>query len=672
MTKRATSKSSVEPLILNRHLQTTKPNANVFVLGDLIIDHTVFVSGTVTSYPLPVSGEMAYQVKRRMDSAGGAATTARAINMLSNGTTFLWGLIGRSPWGSFRYILENSQALDGAVHRIEFRGAHDETDAPMTTITRLVAVHDAGSNRERCERKARFADYGNIHVPPQRQIEAIKYHLDRVQQTKAPLDAIILNDLDMGALRHKVVEEVIHFATQFHVPVIIRARRDASKYVEVQARALVCTLAEWKLLVNSKAELDYWTRNIRKAEVAADFARLTFRAFRKIDRCIILVGDDWIDSIILVERPSKASDPCRVFTAGGLPIEEKGKSQQVGASDVFTGALALGLCTKNEPLPTFQSVLAGAIRIVHVYQHRGWHLMPPAAELTYESQLVGNDCVEITSQPFGTPYLPTTTSIDMGRAKTCVPGFYSVTRETTDKLQQMLKDLKDEDKSLVLVAPGGNGKTEIAKHMLITAQHNGLGACYLDDLGVEWNWSNPEKTVNSISDACRNRSSNKPFIVVDEVLKKEGAKHLSTKGVVLLDRAKEAGIRFLLIDADFAKLNFDKLKSQFARRVVWYSLSPAWDRPNDIPYVFASGLRQGEIGDVSCSIEESALLAIIEWMLQEKQNFGSLVTVAKEMLREDVQKNNGIIIRWEQLPPSVTGKRLRPELADRLFTIQFD
>jgi hypothetical protein len=142
--------------------------SNVFVIGDLAIDHSVFVSAPKQQRLEPFTGEEPFQVIRRLDTAGGAATTARTINMLPEGTTFLWGLIGNSPWGSFRTILENSQALDGGTRRIEFRGSRDETDAPMTTVSHLILTTQEPNRRERYLRKARFVDLGKSMLRPRK------------------------------------------------------------------------------------------------------------------------------------------------------------------------------------------------------------------------------------------------------------------------------------------------------------------------------------------------------------------------------------------------------------------------------------------------------------------------------------------------------------------------
>src|SRR5260370_31802321 len=95
-----------------------------FIIGDLVIDHTVFVKDTTADHQ-PKGGEHIFQVLRRTDMAGGAANCARILAALSDGETYLWGITGRSHWGRFRTILSHAQAVDGSTKAIELRGVAD-------------------------------------------------------------------------------------------------------------------------------------------------------------------------------------------------------------------------------------------------------------------------------------------------------------------------------------------------------------------------------------------------------------------------------------------------------------------------------------------------------------------------------------------------------------------
>ena len=65
---------------------------NIFVIGDLFIDHAIFVKEPDGPHQ-PVEGEQIYKVVRRQDTAGGAANTARILAVLNEGKTYLWGIL---------------------------------------------------------------------------------------------------------------------------------------------------------------------------------------------------------------------------------------------------------------------------------------------------------------------------------------------------------------------------------------------------------------------------------------------------------------------------------------------------------------------------------------------------------------------------------------------------
>lgn len=657
-----------------RVLEALKRTVNTFIIGDLVIDHTVFVHDKPQSYPVQVSGELAFRVNRRLDTAGGAATTARTINSLGDGNTFLWGLVGSSPWGSFRSVLENSQAVDGAKNRIEFRGVQDETDAAMTTISRLVAVHNTGTGKERYVRKARFADDGHIHIPIIRQISALQHHLNRIHRAKAPLDCIVLNDLDMGALHRDVIKEIALIAATNEIPLVVRARRDASKYLDVKIRMLVCTLAEWVLLTDSNEDIQYWDQNISKSDVAEEFTRRSLGTFRDSGFFVILVGDDWIDKIIIIQRPSKTSEPCHLSIAPGLSIEEKARSQQVGASDVFTGALAFAIAGMAPDHEDFSNAINIARLVTQAYQRTGWHHVPHFDVLLDEVLEPKGGQGKVTEKTFGTPFLPRGDVIDMTEAVTCIPGVYSVTTSTKEALASILHHVKNDSKSLVLVASGGSGKSAVSKEVLNSATGIGLNACNFEDLDVAWSWSEPDKTVDAINQACRSKSPlSVPFVIVDEALKLKDSQNISSTGVLLLNKAQEKGVRFLLVDADFAKIDLKTLRSQFGRRVSWHALPSAWDHPKDISYVLAACLyNAASPRRIQFSIDASALDSIIEWMLREKQSYGHLFEVAKGVVVK--HKGTGpFTLRWKDLPTNIRGKyEPHRDPRGKIYTIKFE
>ncbi len=113
-------------------MNVTDKKGNVFVVGDLVVDRAIFVHNKSTAQS--VGNETVHEVLRRVTTAGGAANSARVLASLSLGRTFLWGVLGRSQWSTFRDILEHCHWLDSAMHSVQLRGVHDETDAAVTTI----------------------------------------------------------------------------------------------------------------------------------------------------------------------------------------------------------------------------------------------------------------------------------------------------------------------------------------------------------------------------------------------------------------------------------------------------------------------------------------------------------------------------------------------------------
>jgi hypothetical protein len=632
----------------NTQAKIHKP-ANVFVIGDLVIDHTVFVKPAIGGHLEPVSGELAFQVQRRLDTAGGAATAARAISVSSEGTTFLWGLLGTSPWGTFRSILENSQALDGAMRSIELRGTQDETNAPMSTVSHLVLVKHTPATQERYERKARFVDSGKVHVPLSK-LHDVMYHLQEAHRASR-LDSIVLDDQDVGALTTELVDEISTYAHDARIPLIARLRRGAHRYDTLHAKAIVCTLTEWVHIVRSAHNDDYWKVNINKPLVADEFARLSLYSFPSVDYHIVLVGDDWVDSIVTIEKVFNNPLAFRVVTRGGPPAQEKG-SHQVGTSDVFTGALAFAL-SEGTTSPSFTAALGRASQVMTEYQGSGWHRIPAVNSRQHEST-TGS---VVTEQPYGTKFLPRGDVIDVGRAKTCVPGILSVTTDMIEGLERLTRDLDngwEETRSMILVASGGSGKTAIGDELIRVAQEQGYVAQWFPKTGTPWNWSNPAEILASVR-RLTTAADKKTFIVVDEALKMRGAKAVASKGVVLLNDAKDSGVRFLFIDADFAKPKMDELQSQFGRRCTIHELPSAWQRARDIPYVMGECLRRGFADrPPNVSIEAAALVSVIEWMLKAKENFGALNTLCQNIV-QNRGDGESLSVTWAELPTKVRG-----------------
>lgn len=645
-----------------RQVRPREPR-NIFVAGDLLIDHTAFVFPSADKPP-PVPGEGSFRVHRRLDTAGGAATTARAVNVAPDTTVFLWGLVGSSSWGSFRSILENSQDRDGADRRIHLRGIQDETDASMTTISRLVAVQPAENSREYYKRHARFSDFGHIHVPIDRQVSEIADTIDHTH-TKSPLDSVVLNDVEFGCLHAQVVNCINEFCKARNIPLFLRIRHDSLKYRFITCRAVVCTLSEWCKLVGSKEDSIFWSQNIGQTEVGADFIHNSLASFRNAEAIVVLVGDDWIESVLLVEH-YRAENKFRLMQLPGLPEAEKGKSQQVGVSDVFLGAMTTALPRDKPSNGTLVDAICHAMNTVATYQVSRWHHIHSLRSAT---KAYIKDVRQLTSVAGAARHLPIGTSISLEYARTDIPDVFSVSDVTKRTLAKMVNDIKEDTKSIVLAATGGSGKSLIASRLSEVASEFGWKALSVEESKVVWDLTKPKKIIDNICTNFRTTEDEKIFVVVDEFLKLQGGATVASNGVVLLNHAAQKNIRFFFIDADFLKLNFDSLRSQFAGRVEWHQLPSAWERPEDIPYVTAAFLCNQIGADASRAfIEVDFLLAVMEWIMRERLTFRDLLELLKKLLRKR-KGNSDLALIWGDLPLQIRGTS-KPQMSNAPSTFR--
>jgi len=229
-------------------------NKNIFVLGDLVIDHTVFVKSRPERPHQPISTEMVYEVVFRQDDPGGAANSARMLAAINEGLTFLWGIVGKSPWGDFRSILVNSTRSNFFKHDIELRGIVDNTGAQMNTITRIVAINEKNNQTEH---KVRFDDYGQSHITDIDRSSAL-YYIKRAHE-KYGLDVILINDLDYGSLTKEIIEQIAEYATnntRSPISLIIDPKRTKAKYENIKAFAIMPNLSEWCYLVNDTTAIN--------------------------------------------------------------------------------------------------------------------------------------------------------------------------------------------------------------------------------------------------------------------------------------------------------------------------------------------------------------------------------------------------------------------------------
>lgn len=643
---------------------TNNPNlehegSTIIVLRDLLVDHTVFVSSRETQLAR-VHNEQAYSVERRLDLAGGAATVARIASVLSDGNTYLWGLVGGSPWGTFRSILEISQALDGSPNPIQLRGLSDSTDAAITTISRLVSIPQKHKGQERYMRMARFSDVAQLHVPTEWITTSARHHLERIHQ-KTPLSCVVINDLNMGALPEDVVKVISDFAVSKKTPLVARLRGRSTSNNGVPADVVVCTLGDWVMLTDEAAfrkqapTADYWWVHINNPDVADDFARASLMTFPNAKNIVVLVGSDRIDGIVKIE--TNRDGVTSVASAQALSVGSNWSSHQVGNSDVFTGALAHGYASKRD----LRYAIDRALSASQAYQNSRWGCMPSREAIAAVPFHHQNSSTRISSRRYGASFVPVGLTAMLSDGETKVPGFYSCTKEVIDAINELLRASCSDDPSdghIVLEAPGGSGKSMIAEYVIRICKEVGWNAFALKEpksirIGQDIDevcthiFSNPLAAAAAIHDYCEKRNLNRPLVVIDEAIKTPNNATMVRSGVDFLDACKKYNIRTILIDADFSQVDRKDAGSQFGSRVRWITIAPAWQRPGDVVYAIALSFRRK--GAVRIKIEVPALVAAIEWVCAQRVSIRDLIK-RLEAVSSEAGLGGGVRLKWEDLP----------------------
>ena len=602
--------------------------SNIFVVGDLIIDHTIFVNES--RYLGRISGGPVYRVFRRMDTAGGAANSARILAVLNQGRTALWGLTGESHWGSFRSILENCHRIDGAHSNVQFRGAHDETGAQMNTITRLYVDEDESGDREKLVYKTRFDDYGHVHVPEYKR-RALRYYLER-SHAKSPVDAIILNDFGMNGLTKELINEIANFAqTQDDslIPLFLNPDIERAKYEGIEGTAILPTLAEWCVLgEEGDSEVDKWRSRLRTRRGLEEMAQLSFRFLGNFRYHIIKCDKE---GVVMIAPHAEAKDKYAVYRIAPHETNLTPPVPQLGQGDILTAVFAMEFSQADKKSPrdallAFQKANAE----VACYRDMPWQHMPSLASVTNAQRNLVKPLLQ-AEPSMGMLFLPKDTTIKMNERVSVVPGLFSVDTIFNNKIKALVDDISNDDnwsprslKSIILGAPAGCGKSTIMKQL-----EGDLGKqCGIAALDYsspkKIGWHDMESFFRDLS-RTKGGKEGRVLIMVDEALKKTRdtmGTRLGKYGIPMLNTAHLNSIRFLFIDALFRPGQQPTVKSEFTGRCNPHFLSGLDARPKDIPYIVAGRLfERGESeGFGSVNIEGQFLLAITNAALANKSN----------------------------------------------------
>ncbi len=640
---------------------------NIFVIGDLVIDHTIFVKADQDGLShQAVGGEAVYEVFRRRDDAGGAANTARILSVMNQGKTFLWGIIGESHWGDFRSILANSDRLNEANQPIELRGVKDETGAQMNTITRIIKIDPTNETLIR-EHKVRFDDYGHFHVTDVQRKSAL-YYLKRAQM-KYRIDAIIINDLDMGSLRKDMIEDIANYANDHRpsIPLFIDPKRDKDKYENIVATAILPNLHEWCHIVGEEKNQDRWRQRLNSKIDLAEMAVISLSKIRKIKYHVITCDKD--GAVFIAPYPDKPNFYA-VYRIHSMPTEKPSLSHNLGCGDIMTGIFALEFSESRKPTESVLHSLLKANASVRCYREMPWHQMPVKQSIEECIKLYDTktDTKIITEVSIGRLCLPSKEDpILLSKYVTDIPNLYSQDTLFRDSISELIDDICSEWKptglrSIILAAGSGSGKSTIANWVC----HELKKKEPIHTIDLKRNLyetlkdKNFETYFNEVLEIIPTGQT-KLLIIVDEAFKAKEKNYLIEQGVNLLNSAHEKNIRFLFIDADFEKDRTRKiLDSQFFSRCNYHRLSCLEKRPMDIPIIIAAHIFlsvRKKHHKLNCvKIDGQLLLAIITDVLSKSANPRSLCAlvdrISKESLKRPI-KNTTLDLKIEDRPKNI-------------------
>jgi sugar/nucleoside kinase (ribokinase family) len=591
---------------------------HVLVIGDLYIDHDIFVTELESRFDSGVV-ELCFNVLRRQDTAGGAANSARILSVLSEGETYLWGVVGSSHWGTFRGILEKSHAIDGANRPIELRGIRDESDPPMNTVTRILVVgEDEPQVVQR--RFSRYYDLNHVHVADSKR-ETLLYHLDHIYEEKAKLHAIVINDFERRALTKDLIEVIAKRAARYRVPLFVDPRYDRTRYAGIKATAILPNIDEWCELVGDVNGADYWRRNLNEADALREMAVRSFRYLGNFEYHVVKCDRD--GAVLFFPHPEK-KHAYALYRIAPVELEDSSPKFQMGCGDVLTAVFALEF---PKPDPTPNNVLRAFQRAnaaVACYREMPWHQMPRRKDVEKKQKKFDwsprPPDAEIAK---GVLFLPEAGVIDMVVCETAIKGLFSQDQTFKTIMIDFLKDITDEWtpgslRSVVLGAPPGTGKTTIMKAVSEIGLSHGIET--MDMTSTEGagglHTILPAEFRERFRQLQEARKDQRLLIVVDEALREPTFSFLKENAPTLLNAAHAEGLRFLFASAAFNPELEDVAEwREFFRRLRPYYLSNLEERPFDIPYIIAARFFEQKTSLMRLEIDGDYLLAVTDLAL---------------------------------------------------------
>ncbi len=589
---------------------------HVFVIGDLIVDHDVFVRARTTSSSDSPGTESHLDIIRRQDTAGGAANSARILAILNEGKTYLWGVVGKCHWGNFRTILEGSHAIDGAPTYVELRGVQDESDPPIDTVSRLLLADGTELHR--------WYDAGNTHVPHEKRATSILYHLEHIKKEKG-LEAIIINDFEKKCLDPALITKIGDFAETHHIPLFVDPKFDRERHAGLQhATAVLPNLEEWCHLVDSKWASKQWRDNLQDEHTLREMARLSFHYLGQFQYYIIKCDKD---GAVLIFPHWQKKHYHAILLIPPAPSKKR-FTHQVGSGDIMTAVFAAEFDPGEGGPGTFDAALKAFLKAnaaVACYWEMDWHRMPRLSAVNQKQKRVLRTLPKPKAVVFnGMRLLPKVSTVRMGDFSTAIPGFYSQDETFRNTINDFIKDVLDAEfwegghtfRHVILGAPSGTGKTttkdliirSCAAHRINPVEVQGLRALQADRRREEYY----DKQMLDLPSNCE-----KLLFIVDEARKEADLPKLSIWAPKPLEAAKKRGIRFLLLSAEFTREEqANPAGTELFRRCRSYFYSGLLERPSDIPYYFAAHVFDALPLVSSLKVQAEVLLGIIELTLK--------------------------------------------------------
>ncbi len=630
---------------------------HVFVIGDLYVDHDIFVT-ELESRSDSGAMEPRFSVVRRQDTAGGAANTARMLSVLSDGATYLWGIVGSTHWGTFRGVLENSHAIDGVGRPIELRGVADETDPRMNTVTRILVVSEA--NTQIVQRRfCRYYDINQVHVPEAKR-EAVLYYLDRAQ-AKSPLHAIVINDFGRGTLTKPLIQAVAQRAAHRAIPLFVdplfaRTTEDRQRYAGIKGTAILPNLPEWCELVSDNRGPDYWRKNINDPETLREMAVQSFQHLGNFDYHVVKCDRHGV--VLFFPHPDATKrHQYALYHLAPVPTNDSDERLQIGSGDVMTAAFAMEFPRGSHTTVEVLGAIQKANATVACYRQMPWHQMPSRREVLQKQDAFAwegkSPDAEITK---GVLFLPSTRSIRISTLETEIKGLFSQDQTFRRSVHDFMKDVRDgwtadELKSIVLGAPPGTGKTTIMKRLQEVG--SSLGIAFLDMTSTEGNglhMLSPAQFRERFRDFRDGRKGQRVLIFVDEALREPTVTFLVDNAPTLLNAAHSESLRFLFLSAAFKpEMELVPRWREFFRRTRTHYLSSLEERPFDIPYIIPARFFEKRPALMNVRLDGAFLLAVTDLTLVTPEP-SVVCTIIDELLNDHKVDGADFTVTLEHLP----------------------